>query len=418
MFPIRRQFFKWLLLLGVFIFGLTACTLPRVTAEQRIFLNLSLEFLGEYRLPKLELEGTPVGGLSAIAYDRQTNRFYALSDDRGDLAPARFYTLNLVLGADQQMQRVEVEKVTFLRQEDRTLYPKGTINAEGLALSPQRSLFVASEGATQTGIQPFINEFELETGAWRQSLPIPKRYLADATAEQPQGVPDNLGFESLTINPGSYGSTRLEPFRVFVATETPLLQDQFTNQAATTTQASGLESPTAPAPENNNRFLHYLIGEGPPVLISEHIYPLSAGSPGSLQNGLTELLALDQGGHFLGLERAVTLQGDLLHLGTGYSAQIFQLATGGATDTSTLSSLPGNLAGVEPIRKQLLLDLSTLQLPLENLEGMTLGPRLSDGSQSLLLISDDNFKETQTTQFLLFRLGQASLNKASSQLSL
>jgi hypothetical protein len=48
--------------------------------------------------------------------------------------------------------------------------------------------------------------------------------------------------------------------------------------------------------------------------------------------------------------------------------------------------------------------LSTLGIYLDNLEGMALGPRLPDGSRSLLVVSDDNFKEAQMTQFLLFRL--------------
>jgi len=35
---------------------------------------------------------------------------------------------------------------------------------------------------------------------------------------------------------------------------------------------------------------------------------------------------------------------------------------------------------------------------------MTLGPQLPDGSQSLILLSDDNFSDNQETQILLFRL--------------
>jgi hypothetical protein len=35
---------------------------------------------------------------------------------------------------------------------------------------------------------------------------------------------------------------------------------------------------------------------------------------------------------------------------------------------------------------------------------MTLGPRLADGSRSLILVSDDNFNPNQVNQFLLFRL--------------
>jgi hypothetical protein len=56
------------------------------------------------------------------------------------------------------------------------------------------------------------------------------------------------------------------------------------------------------------------------------------------------------------------------------------------------------------MRKQLLLDLEDLGIELDNLEGITLGPRLPDGSPSLIAIGDDNFSEDQTSQILLFRL--------------
>ncbi len=80
------------------------------------------------------------------------------------------------------------------------------------------------------------------------------------------------------------------------------------------------------------------------------------------------------------------------------------MATGGATDTAALASLKGTPKGVQPIHKKLVLDLTQLGIKLDNLEGMTLGPRLPDGSQSLVMISDDNFNPQQVTQLLLFRL--------------
>lgn len=80
------------------------------------------------------------------------------------------------------------------------------------------------------------------------------------------------------------------------------------------------------------------------------------------------------------------------------------MASGGATDTSQIASLKGSLKGIRPIKKKLLLDLNELGIPLDNLQGMTLGPRLPDGTQSLLLVSDDNFNDEQVSQFLLFRL--------------
>jgi len=50
------------------------------------------------------------------------------------------------------------------------------------------------------------------------------------------------------------------------------------------------------------------------------------------------------------------------------------------------------------------LDLEALALPLDNVEGMTIGPTLPDGRRSLVLVSDNNFAAAQFTQFLAFAL--------------
>jgi hypothetical protein len=380
-------------LLCIFLVCLTGCNLPQVKAEDRLFLNLALDYLGEYRLPKMQFEGTPVGGLSGIAYDRQRDRFYAISDDRSRLAPARFYTLKLVLGSSQTpeaqeslgIEAVEIEQVTTLLAEDEQPYSLGSVDLEGIAISPQRSLFISSEGNSQQGIAPFIDEFDLETGQWRSRLPIPERYLPGTIDGQPKGIQNNLGFESLTLNADGSTGNPLEPYRIFAATESSLYQDL--------PAPSNAESSPSPIPI---RFLHYLMGDDRPTLLAEHLY-LAEPTPPGVQGGLSDLLTLNQGGHFLSLERSFGLT-------SGLKAEIFQLATGGATDISGIPSLEGNWSDITSIYKRSLLDLSTLDIPLDNLEGMTLGPRLPDGTQSLLLVSDDNFSDLQTTQFLLFRL--------------
>ena len=56
------------------------------------------------------------------------------------------------------------------------------------------------------------------------------------------------------------------------------------------------------------------------------------------------------------------------------------------------------------LRKKLLFDSTNLKITLDNVEGMALGPKLPDGSQSLWIVSDDNFDKDQVTQFLLFRI--------------
>ena len=56
--------------------------------------------------------------------------------------------------------------------------------------------------------------------------------------------------------------------------------------------------------------------------------------------------------------------------------------------------------------RRLVLNLDDLGIPLDNVEGITVGPRLPDGRSSLVLVSDNNFAASQFTQFLLFAVGE------------
>ena len=390
---IEKRFirFPWRTLLVVSLAVLTSCTLPQVSAEDRIFLPLQAELLDVVTLPPQVFEETLVGGLSALTYDAPRNVFYALSDDRGRFAPPRFYTLEFVTNTNTsdvpRIESVRVVKVTSLKDETGNEYPRDRLDPEGMVLSPRSSLFISSEGVVATNSPPALNEYDLQSGTLKNQFRLPARYLPTAASDEPdesdapQGIRDNQGFEALTLGPASSAGA-FEPFRLFVATESALAQD-FN------------EDPAEPL---TNRFLHYLLGPDQATLISEHAYPLSLEPMGAISNGLTELLAIDQGGHFLTLERVYGIR--------GFEIKLFQIATGGATDISTLNQL-SSLEGIIPIQKQLLLDFSTLEPPVnavDNLEGMTLGPPLPDGSASLWIISDDNFSEEQATQIWLFRL--------------
>ncbi|MFH7242667.1 MAG: esterase-like activity of phytase family protein [Spirulina sp.] len=381
-FPGRRGLRGILLLMGL-VLMLGSCAIPQIKAEERLFLPLSAEVLDVYTLPSQEFQGTTVGGLSALAYDRSVDQFYALSDDRGRYGPPRFYELAMVFEVDEDGQPrfkdVSIESVTPLTDAEGNPYPQGQLDPEGFALSPRNTVLVSSEGDIDQGIPPFLGEFDRETGRLVTSFRIPDRFLPDDADPPTQGVRNNLSFESLTINAAPSTAGQTEPFRLFIATESALVQDYESD----------------PAQPLQSRFLHYLLGEDQSTLIAEHAYPLDLEPSGAVVNGLTELLLLDQGGHFLGLERAFGLR--------GFNVRLYQLATGGATDISTIASLRG-AEGISPIRKQLVLDFADTTVPVDNLEGMTLGPRLPDGSQSLMVVSDNNFETNRPTQFILLRL--------------
>ncbi|GAB4343229.1 MAG: esterase-like activity of phytase family protein [Cyanophyceae cyanobacterium] len=387
------------------LLGLTACSIPQVQAEDRLFVNdLAAEWVDALTLERQAIAGVPVGGLSALAYDRSRDRFLALSDARGDHGPARFYTLAMEFdrgtggnGDAPKIRRVRVESATALGDRDGQPFPAGSIDPEGLALSPRQTVFISSEGDVRNGIDPFIGEFDRTTGRLLKTLPLPPYYLPQRDETKPdappRGIRNNLGFESLTVWPPGDRAAAVEPFRLFTATESNLAQDLDPNGSP--------DQGDRPPAQPQARFLHFLIGDGPPLPVSEHLYPLDPTPKDAIANGLVELRAIDGGGHFLSLERTFSLE-------HGYGVKLFQVAMGAATDTAGYGTYVGAGPAIAPARKRLLLDLTAAaaqrDISLFNLEGMAIGPRFPDGRPSLWLIADDNFQPFEQTQIVLLKL--------------
>ncbi|MFP4133532.1 MAG: esterase-like activity of phytase family protein [Halothece sp.] len=374
-----------LLISFLLLISLTACnsaSQAQTQAQERIFPDLSVEFLDGYELPKQTFKDTPVGGLSGITYNPNQGIFYTVSDDRSQYAPARFYTLDINFN-NTEIEEAIIKDVTFLKTEDKEFFAEGTIDAEGITFAPRNTVFISSEGNTNQSINPFIRRFDIATGNPTETLRLPKRFLLSENSEdEPRGVRNNFGFESLTINPSGVSSPNSDSFRVFSATESSLAQDQLPKDSDQLTRV---------------RFLHYVVNPiGQALPIAEHLYLLDEPPAGTMVQGLTELLAIQPEGYFLSLERTYGLE--------GYGGKLFLVAVGDATDTSGVASFNADLGDLQPLRKKLLFDFSELDFDIYNLEGLAIGPRLADGSQSLLVISDDNFREKEPTQLLLFRL--------------
>lgn len=343
-----------------------------------------VDFLGEVTFDTgFTFGNTLVGGLSGITYDRFNNLYYSISDDRSQFDPARFYTLGINL-SDGALDNGDITftSVTTLTDANGNPFAPFSLDPEGIALTNQGTLFVSSEGDANQLINPFINQFSLQ-GQQFQALPIPDKFLP--TADGSSGIRNNLAFESLTLSPdGRF---------LFTATENALFQDG---------SIADLEngSPT--------RIVKYNLLTGKPE--QEFVYftdPVAVESipPGQFQtNGLVELLALDNTGTLLSLERSFSV-------GAGNSIKLYQVQTQGALDVSGVNGLDG-LEIDPPVKKQLLLDFADLGLNLDNIEGMTFGPKLPDGRQSLIVVSDNNFNvgnpndpnDNQITQFLAFAL--------------
>ncbi|NNL68457.1 MAG: esterase-like activity of phytase family protein, partial [Acidimicrobiia bacterium] len=320
---------------------------------------------------------TEVGGLSGITYDRRRNVYYALSDDRSQRAPSRFYTLKIDLG-DGRLDAgdVVVVDVTPLTDRSGDSFAAKAIDPEGITLVGRRRLFISTEGDAdaEPPIDPFVNRFK-RSGRQKKALRLPARFLPDADGTT--GVRFNEGFESLTSTPGGDS--------LYAATEASLAQDG----PATDVGQSSLA-----------RLLHYDLRDR--RVRAEYVYVVEPVAeppdpPDAFRiNGLVELLALDDEGTFLALERSFSV-------GRGNTVNLYEVSTAGATDVSGEETLfpGGEMLAHEPVSKRRLLSFADLGLVPDNLEGLAFGPPMADGRLPLIVVSDNNFNPDQETQFVL-----------------
>ena len=340
---------------------------------------VDLQFLGQAIVPTgTAYQGTTVGGLSSITFDPQRNVFYAVSDDPGQFQPARFYTVGLDLSDGRLADGdVRFESVTTLLAPGGQPYAPFSLDPEGLALTKDRQLILTSEGFTNSLIDPFVRRYSLN-GSFLGSLPVPQTFLP--TSDHSSGIRPNLAFESA-------GLPRDGRF-LFTGTENALYQD---GPAATV--AGGSPARILRYNLQTGRLDRQWVYETDPV--AQPPVPASQFSV----NGLVELLPLNNE-FLIAMERSFSVGVP----GTGNSIKLYNVALPGATDVNGVESLQGELERVRPAQKTLLLDLDELGIPLDNVEGLTLGPRLPDGRRSVVLVSDNNFAASQFTQFLLFAL--------------
>ncbi len=335
----------------------------------------SLEFIGEATFPTgYQFDGTEVGGLSGIDYDRKNNSYITISDDRAENGPARFYDLTIDL-SDGSLENGDVvfTKVTEILNNDDSSFEPGSVDPESIRLAPfPNLLYWTSEGDANNGISPFVRVMTRD-GKYVDQFNLPEKFVPTIDS----GIQNNLAFENLTF---SYNKKQL-----FTATENALVQDgtRATVDNGSSVRVLRLNRSTGKA---NKEYIY----QTEPVAAES----IPAGTFNT--NGLVELLSFAPK-LMIAVERSFSV-------GVGNSIKLFFTTTYGATDVSKIESIQDN-PSIEPMKKELLLDLAELGITLDNIEGITFGPRLPSGEQTIILVSDNNFNTNgQFTQFLAFKL--------------
>lgn len=361
----------------------------------------TLHYIGQQIVPTgASFRGLPVGGLSSIDYVPATGRYLAISDDRSDRGPARFYELALDLSKFRRSATpgdagVSWVNMTTMLDLDGQPFGRNKVDPESLRLDSRRNLiYWSNEGQrSSAGFQnPTVRRMTLD-GKPAGEFPVPAYYMpsgsAGGLAAGDMGVYNNLAFESIAITPD--GKT------LWTMSENGLAQDSL---------------PTAVGRGSRARMLSFDLDSGKAA--AEYVYevgplpfpPARAGDFAT--NGVPDMLALSSH-EFIVIERAYAVGAitpgiaALTQQPTSNTIRLYRVDTRGATDVSGWTSIKGR--DVVPVKRTLLLDLSSLKnddgsvLAVDNIEGLTFGP-LFEGKRTLILASDNNFNPAQFTQFI------------------
>lgn len=338
----------------------------------------TFRLINKYVIPHNHpFNGTTIGGLSGIDYDTAAKEYHLICDDRSEINPARFYTIKI---ADS----VTFTSVTTLKMPDSNVYPATKNMApdpEAMRYNPRTGHFIwTSEGEriiTEKDTilkSPAIYEITKD-GHFVDSFTVPSQYHMQATDKGPRR---NGTFEGLGFTPdGRY---------LFVSLEEPRYEDgPRANFTDTTAYIRILKYDL----RTRKAVAQYAYNLAP---VAHHPVPEDK----FYVNGVSDILVLSET-KLLVMERSFS---------TGVKNNTIRVYTADlskATDISAINSLQ-ETKNFTPAVKRLALDFDTLGTFVDNVEGMTFGPKLPNGHRSMIFVADNNFSAKEETQFYVFEV--------------
>lgn len=358
---------------------LAACGTSRQSASTPAVSQLRL--LHKYTLPHdMPYQGTTVGGLSGIDYDTARKVYYLICDDRSEKQSARYYTAQVPVNGGE----VTITAVNTLPMRDGRAFPASKDLApdpEAMRYNPHTDhLIWSSEGERivkekDTILKdPAIYEISRD-GRFLDTFPVPAQLHMQATDH---GARRNGTFEGLGFTPDAR--------YMFVSVEEPRYEDG---------PRAGLRDTTAWI-----RIIKYDLQSRQPI--AQFAYKLEAISAppvpadGFVINGIPDILVLSEN-QLIVMERSFS---------TGVkdcTIRLFQADLSHATNIAAVQSLQTDTR-FTPITKKPLFNFESLHTHIDNVEGMTFGPKLPNGHRSLICVADNNFSAAEETQFFVFEV--------------
>lgn len=370
------------------VLTLSSCAVNKSASINKKETSISsVKFLSEYILPMNgTFQNTLVGGLSGIDYDSKNDQYYMISDDPSQFSPARIYTAKIDI-KENKIDTVQITGVTFILQENGIQYPKyqygvnSKADGESVRYNPINQTFIwSNEGerlyrkTDTTIVQPALTQIST-TGKFLDTIPLPPGFHI---TKQEFGVRKNAFFEGLTF--ADHYKT------LYASLEEPLYQDG---------QQSHFEFDKA-----LTRILKFDVEKK--RNIAQYAYNLDAlpikptvESDWNL-NGISEILSINN--HTLLVMERAWAKGRDDHS----FVKLYLVDLNGAENVINNPSFVKNPP--KPLSKKLLFDFDSLNMHIDNIEGITFGPKLPNGHQSLIFCVDNNFGKVQIQQFFLFEV--------------
>lgn len=366
---------------------LASCSSTKNLVRKKENTVSSVKFLDEYIMPlNQNFQNTLVGGLSGIDYDAKANRYYMISDDPSQFSAARVYTAAIDI-KENKIDTVRLTGVIPILQENGKEYPKyGTVknlkaDGESVRYNPtDNNLIWSNEGERlfKNGdsliIQPALT-FITPQGKFIDTIPLPRGFHFTKSENGPR---KNALFEGL-----SYAD---DYKTLYASLEEPLYQDGRQaafgyDKALTRILKFDVSSKT------NIAQYAYNLGDLPVNPTMESDWNL---------NGISEILAVNN--HTLLVMERAWAKGHDDHS----FVKLYLVDLNGAENEIDNLSFVKNPP--KPLKKKLLFDFDTLNMHIDNFEGITFGPDLPNGHKSLIFCADNNFGKTQVQQFFLFEV--------------
>ncbi|PIF61926.1 hypothetical protein CLV00_1528 [Flavobacterium sp. 11] len=368
----------FLVVLPAFLFS---CSNLKQTPENRTTPNLKL--ISSIEIPFDEtFQNTKVGGLSGIDYDAKNDLYYLICDDRSVFNDSRFYTAKINLSEDK-IKSFAFQNVTYLKDETGNSYgnwnnsPTTSSDPEDIRFNPKTNTLVwSSEGARvitadkEVLQNPSLNFMNLK-GDFLGNVTL----LENLKMQKEEKGPRNNGtLEGITFD---------KKYRnIYTNIEEPLFED---GDQANTSKGGliRLYQFDAKTKKNTAQYGYQL----EPIALEPN--PKGAFAV----NGISAI-------QYYGKNQLLVVERSYSTGTQACTVKVFLCDLKKATNVTNHPSLQNQK--LELASKKLILNMDDLGIFIDNIEGLTFGPKLSNGNPSLIFVSDNNFSDKQKTQILVF----------------